>query len=175
MKKREAFELWSALESLKAVKPSPKFGYAMARNREKLKPFISSIQEAAKFDDPEFSEYEKKRQEIVKALSKGEDGKPTMKAEGGRQSYAVPPERLGELNEQIEALQAEYAEMIERRKAHNVAIEELLDTEMEEPIKFHKVSLDAFPDTGISQEQYNLLLPLIDEEQAPRESGATKE
>lgn len=145
--KGDWLKIWDTIDKLK-VQSEPRFGCAMARNRDRLMELRNGLKKASEFGvgNERWKEYGQKEQKLIKEYSK----------DGGR---TVPPGIAAEYISKLEELQEEYKDVLEERSEYMKSFEEILKEE--EEIEVYTVLEGWVP--NLSQQEYNVLLPLIKE------------
>ena len=143
---------------------SPKFAYAIAKNRKRIMPEVEALQDARK----PLKEFDTKRIELCKEMcDKDENGKPiteTTEVPGGHSVMYKGIAGNPEFDAKHEELKKPYATQFKE-------IEELEKKEVE--CDFHQISLSQFP-KEITSAVVMALMPLIREESEESEEAAKK-
>jgi hypothetical protein len=123
MKKGKLLELNAALKSLERVM-NTKFAHAVSRNQDAIEDEIKAIQKSGKMS-PGFTEYEKKRFDLVKKFAKL-DANGKMIENPDR---TVVMENLGAFEAALEPIRLEYKDALDEREKQIKDFEEDLEEE----------------------------------------------
>ncbi len=159
MTKGELLALWQVLNSFNdGVRRNPKFLYALARNRDKVKGAVEAINEALKAP-AQIIEYEQARLALcVKHSEKNGDGQPKIAGN----NFIILPEELEQFNAALDQLTETHGDALKEWVAAEGERTLFLGEEVE-GIEFYKImGLDCLPD--LTDGQMTNLLPLIKEE-----------
>ncbi len=113
-----------------------KFAYAVAKNREELKPEIKSLQ-AANEPSEAFNILDAARVELAKEYAKKVDGKPVVEGD----SYVMEDQAL--FDKAFDKLKAKHKDAVEAREKQMKDFEELLKEVVE--IDLHTISPEYAP------------------------------
>src|SRR3972149_426790 len=109
----DIINLFQVLHNLK-IRGTPKFMYAMAKNRDSLKSYVVTLETArdAYNDDPRFKEFQKATGELLTKFSNDADGKPNVRDDGnGNLRRVIPVARQSEYVQARDALNEEYKDV----------------------------------------------------------------
>jgi len=158
MKKSELEAMAIAMAQVANMTASPKFAYAIAKNRTKIQDEINALAEARKPLD----EVDKKRLELCRELcDKDEHGKPITESEeipGGKRTVFKGIAGNEEFDKRLEKIREPYNDKLEE-------LEKLTNEECEKKYDFHMIPLDLFPDK-ITPALMQALLPMIKDEES---------
>lgn len=167
--------LFNALSGLN-VQATPKFRYAVAKNREALKSHSTAISEARQFpeDDADFTEYKKRADEILRKYAVDDKGQPNMREIGntGNLQRVVPLPKQGAYQVAMEELNDEFHDLNERMEAHREAFAKLLDEEVEVKDLVLINFKDLPEDKSFPQDRFNAMIVLMGEPEEERKEKA---
>ena len=163
--KRNILEMWAVLERMSDVKGTKdiQFQYGIARNRAKLRPEVTLLEEAQK--PPEgYDAYEKARLEIVKANAKlhPETGEPITYDEGRR--IAIDASKQRAFDAAVEKLQQSEAHkaVVDQYREQITQYNKMLDDQIEVG-PLHPMVLDLFPPEHTTGRDIDILFPILKE------------
>ena len=155
MKKRELFELLNALQGVSDLQ-GVKFAYVVTKNMNKIRSEIKILQKSVKTPE-KFSEYENKRMRICnKYCAKDKDNKPIIE----NNAYTGLDDNKF-FSFEIDKLQKEYKETIDKRKKQAEEYKVMLEEETK--VELYKVSLKNVPEK-ITAQQLEKIMPIVLEE-----------
>jgi len=161
MKKSELEAMYMAMAQVANVTVSPKFAYAIAKNRSKIEDEVKALQEARK----PLAEFDKKRIDLCREMcDKDENGKPmteTKEIPGGKMTVFQGISGNEEYNKKLEELKEPYGEQFRE-------VEELENKDCDE-YKWHMIDLEQFP-KEITSAVMMALMPLIREQDEKEDS-----
>lgn len=157
---RELIDFFDAMKKISETEKNKKmFTNALIYNEEKLKADVNSVLGCA-IPSPEYSEYEKKRGDLIeKYAERDEDG--NMVVDETSRLIKIKIESYKEAKEKFDSLAKEYSGIIQKRQKDLQEYYDLLDEEVEIEIK--QVSIDYFPDY-INKVMMRALKPMVKEE-----------
>jgi hypothetical protein len=144
----EISALFNALEAVSKCKftASPKFRYAVARNRDFLTPLIKELQDKSKLpEDDLIQAYEKQRQELIKNMTQG--------------TGQLKKEEIGDFNLKLEAIQDNHKEAVEMIQLHSDDVAKFVNTTRS--VKLYSVSFDRLPEDIDDQAAINGIYPIL--------------
>jgi hypothetical protein len=138
MTHNEAVVMYRALMNETATLKGVRFSYAVAKNIEALKPFVTAVEQASKPSEA-YDEYEKKRIALAeKHAEKEEDGKPVIQAN----SYVI--EDQDAFDSEFTKLREEHKEVLDERAKQEDDFNKLLEEPLE--VSLTTVKLDEVPE-----------------------------
>jgi len=145
----EITNLYEAIEkaSQAKFKASPKFRYALAKNKNTLTPLITSLREAAKLpeDDDEIKEYETIRSLIIQEMTNG--------------TGTLPREKADEFNARLKTLQMEHKNAWDKIEKHSKEVNEFILTSQK--VDIYMVDISLIPEDIDDQTSINGLFSMF--------------
>ncbi len=145
--KQDVLALFNGLNTLKGL-PGVKFGYAVAKNINLLKPEVEAIDESVKPTE-EFVQYDKERAELAQKHAKKDEKGEAITVNN---SYEV--EDKAAFTKELEKIQETYKEALAAREKQVKEHLELLKTESD--VVLHKIALEDIPEQITTDQMYNI-------------------
>lgn len=123
MTKGKLLELNAALKSLERVM-NTKFAYAVSKNQDEIESEIKAIQKAGKMS-PRFTEYEKKRFDLVKKHAQYDDQGKMIE----NPDRTVAMKNLSTFEAELEPIRLEYKDALDEREQQIKDFEEDMEAE----------------------------------------------
>jgi hypothetical protein len=146
-----------------------KFLYALKRNLELVREKVNTIHEEInnlrkeeKKDvelDKSLSEFEKERQELLKANGKKDENGELILTEDKRNYVLEDPKKF---NEEYKTLEEKYKDTIDKFRKRKEILNNLLMEDINN-IEFYKIKVDWLPDQGLSSDEVDLIYELVEE------------
>lgn len=159
MTNQELIDLWDALGAVRHLNCSPKFGYALARNRQMVKPLVDAIQEAGE-TPKDFIAFEQRRVELAREFADRDDADNPILIRAPTGEHFQIKERAEEFTKALEALREECKEAIDGREQQREEVEALMKADAED-VAFTPIPLADFPAQGVTSAQIECLMPMI--------------
>jgi hypothetical protein len=157
MTHRDAVLLWRVLNTpeVRDSCPSPRFAYAVARNKQRLESVMKAL-ETARTASQEVRDYVGERQKLVLSCAVQREGKPVFSSDG--ENVLLDPVRKEEYELAAAKLDAQYP----TAKRQIAELDAALEALMAEPVDFapYQVSLDDVP-AGLPARVYDALLWMV--------------
>jgi len=149
MNKRELVELNGIFEAL-AVTGKTKFKYLMLKNMEMLKPSISILKTLESDIKKGIEDFDKERNELIVRLgTPGENNTVFIDRNNA--------EVVQEFNEELAKLVKEHRETLDIYELKYEELQNILEESVEDIFSFRQISIDDFPEEGISEYHLKLL------------------
>lgn len=133
--------MWEIFGRMSGKTLNRKLAFAIAKNKSHIEHIVKALDEVRKPAE-EYREFESKRYDIVKDFAK-RDKEGNLKIINGLE-YEIDPKKRKEFDEKVEALKAEYQEVIERTEKQVKEYSDVLDEEVE--VSLHFINEDILPD-----------------------------
>lgn len=140
-----------------------KFLYGLKKNLALVNPHAQVLNNRLQYPHSafpdKFDECEKERMNIcIEHALKDENGNPVIKGN----MYDLDPARRGDFDNAIKTMMDKYPEIAQEREEHEKKSQEIL-SEGAPDIEFYRINISHLPASGITSEQLDILMPLIDE------------
>ena len=154
VKKRNLFLILSVIDDLSNKQVSPRFGYALAKNKAKIKDEVEAIKEVGKFSD-DYKRFEAERAKLCNEYGeKNEDGTPKIE----NNVYVIV--NKDEFDNKFKELREQNKDVIAEQEKRMQEVETILDEEID--IEWYRIKLEWFPEY-MMQSQIEILADMIDE------------
>lgn len=160
MKYRDLFTLKKVLTSIieEDYDASVEFSLAIIKNNKLIEKEISDIQEVSKPNE-KFLEYDRKRLELAKEYSKGDDGKVNSKDLGnGNVEYLIQSDKQEEFKKEFNSLKEEYQEYIDKHDIQQKDLNAYLNKEID--FEFKLIDPNKLPEK-FKTSHLDKLFPII--------------
>lgn len=155
VKKKDLFAVQQVMDRLGAEEVNPRFGYALIKNKAKIKTEIDAIREIGK-PNPAFQKYDEERVGLCKSYAdKNEDGTPKVSGN----SFVIAD--IPAFEKALAMLRETYKEVLEDQEKRVAEIDKILEEEFE--VEWHRIKLSWLPET-MQQSQIEILIDMIDED-----------
>ena len=164
----EAMNLYNALSNLN-ITGNAKFTYAIAKNKNLLKPHIEALQESAQQyakDHPQLQEYQKDVEALLVKFAVDKDGKPVtrMSADGSTLTRVIPQEKQADYLAARQDLDDKYKDVLVGAQLHADSFASVLKELTD--LKVHGIRLSDFPEGSINTQIMNIIFVLVVDEPA---------
>jgi len=159
MTNREVVELWNALmnPSLDEL-PGAKFGFALAKNKSKLKGQVKMLNDIQEKPIPGMEAFDKARIELCKEFADTDDDGNPIKSLGAAGSYQII-ERRPEFENKFIELKEDHSDAFVELESRTKEFEELLGEENTDVV-LHMIDIKDVSDK-ITKKQMDSIYPLI--------------
>lgn len=166
MKKKDIFTLLQAIENLNAVKGSVNFTYALNKNKRILQDAGRLVQESLKkVEDEEtqtlLKEFDNNQLKIAKEFETDADG--TVQIFINNTVIRILPSSVEAMSHKLNELatDAKYKEVLEKSQVLKKENEVLLESDVDEDFKLHKIKLEELPELTVAEQ--DAIFDLIEE------------
>jgi len=161
MLNRDVLELDKVLEIVSKISEvTPKFSYALAKNKVKVENQVKIVEKSLKKaddKDPEIKKCIKEEIDIAKKHAlKNDKGEIIY----GAQRYPlINNNKIDDFNNELDKFKEKNKKIYDIFENNKKFNDEILDKKVD--IDFHKIKLDDFPKSGISAGQMKIMIPLV--------------
>lgn len=149
MKKKEILALGVVFNDLKKIGDT-KFKYCILKNISVIKDTLTILQTIDKENKKVLEDFEKERNALIIKIGKREGDKSVIDLSN--------PEMVAKFNEELTKIAETHKEALEEFEKLATSYGSLLEEDVEEELKFWKISIDDCPKDGINATQLEILL-----------------